>query len=309
MADATERLNDRGREPLGLAAVGGRDDTRGLVFGLLGVLAFSFTLPATRIAAPALGGVVVGLGRAEIAALLAAVLLLIRRELPPPRRCWPGLAIVAGGVVVGFPLLTSFALRQVPAAHGAVVVGLLPAATAIMAVVRAGERPSPSFWGASAAGVGAVLVFAAAQGAGTPQPADLLLLAAVALAGLGYAEGGRLARELGGWRVICWALVLAAPFLLPPAAIAVARGGVAGDGRAWAAFAYVSVVSMFLGFFAWYRGLALGGIARVGQVQLIQPVLTLAWAVLLLGETVDLPTLMAALLVVATVALGRRARA
>jgi drug/metabolite transporter (DMT)-like permease len=118
-----------------------------------------------------------------------------------------------------------------------------------------------------------------------------------------------LARELGGWRVICWALILAAPFLLPPTVIAVARGGVAGDGQAWAAFAYVSVVSMFLGFFAWYRGLALGGIARVGQVQLIQPVLTLAWAVLLLGETVDLPTLIAALLVVATVALGRRARA
>ncbi|MBA3414799.1 MAG: DMT family transporter, partial [Chloroflexia bacterium] len=135
-----------------------------------------------------------------------------------------------------------------------------------------------------------------------------LLLAAVALAGLGYAEGGRLARELSGWRVICWALVLAAPFLLPPVAIAVARGGIAGDGRAWAAFAYISVVSMFLGFFAWYRGLALGGIARVGQVQLVQPALTLAWAALLLGETIDWATAFAALLVVGTVALGRRVR-
>lgn len=307
MADSTERLIAPRKESLGVAGRG--NDARGMAFGLLGVLAFSFTLPATRIAAPALGGVVVGLGRAEVAALLAAVLLLVRRESLPPRRCWPGLAIVAGGVVVGFPLLTSFALRQLPAAHGAVVVGLLPMATAIMAVVRAGERPSRAFWGASAAGVGAVMLFAVAQGAGAPQPADLLLLAAVALAGLGYAEGGRLAREMGGWRVICWALVLAAPFLLPPVAVAVAQGGIEGDGRAWAAFAYVSVVSMFLGFFAWYRGLALGGIARVGQVQLVQPVLTLVWAVLLLDETVDPPTVLAALLVVGTAALGRKVRA
>ncbi len=308
MAGTPGNLVERGGEAFGGGAESGRDDARGFAFGLLGVLAFSLTLPATRIAAPALGGVVVGLGRAEVAALLAAALLLVRREPVPPRRLWPGLAIVAGGVVVGFPLLTSFALRQLPAAHGAVVVGLLPAATAVMAVARAGERPPPAFWWASGAGVGAVLFFAAAQGAGAPQPADALLLAAVALAGLGYAEGGRLAREMGGWRVICWALVLAAPFLLPPVAVAVARGGIAGDGRAWAAFAYVSVVSMFLGFFAWYRGLALGGIARVGQVQLIQPVLTLAWAALLLGEVVDLPTALAALLVVGTVALGRRVR-
>lgn len=280
-----------------------------MAYGFLGVLAFSLTLPATRAAVPALGGVVVGLGRALVAAALAAALLLVLRERPPARRHRRGLAIVALGVVVGFPLCTALALREVPAIHGAVVVGLLPAATAVMAVLRAGERPPPPFWLASAAGVGAVLVFAAAQGAGRPQAADGLLLAAVALGALGYAEGGRLARELGGWRVICWALIAAAPILAIPVLVVVGRQDPdvwqAAGGEAWLGFGYVSVVSMFLGFFAWYRGMALGGVARVGQIQLLQPVLTLGWAALLLGETVDRGTLLASGLVVGSVALTR----
>lgn len=282
----------------------GRGDW-GLAWGFLGVLAFSLTLPATRAAVPELGGTLVGLGRALVAAALAGGLLLARRERPPPRRHWPGLAIVALGVVVGFPLCSALALRQVPAVHGAVVVGLLPAATAIMAVLRAGERPPAAFWLASAAGVGAVLVFAAAQGAGRPQAADGLLLAAVGLGALGYAEGGRLARELGGWRVICWALLLAAPLLAPPVLLVIDRDGLAAGPAAWLGFAYVSLVSMFLGFFAWYRGLALGGVARVGQIQLVQPVLTLGWAALLLGERVDGRTLLASLLVIGSVGLTR----
>jgi drug/metabolite transporter (DMT)-like permease len=178
-----------------------------------------------------------------------------------------------------------------------------------MAVLRAGERPPPAFWLASAVGVGAVLVFAAAQGAGRPQAADGLLLAAVALGALGYAEGGRLAREMGGWRVICWALILAAPVLTPPVLVVVARDGLAAwqeaGPSAWLGFAYVSLVSMFLGFFAWYRGLALGGVARVGQIQLLQPVLTLGWAALLLREGVDRRTLLASGLVIGSVALTR----
>ena len=209
-------------------------------------------------------------------------------------------------MVVGFPLCSALALRELPAAHGAVVTGLLPAATAVMAVLRAGERPPPAFRGACAAGVVAVLLFAAAQGAGKPHPADLLLLAAVLLGALGYAEGGRLARELGGWRVVCWALLLAAPFLALPVGVAVARHeGTIGAG-AWLGFAYVATVSMFLGFFAWYRGLALGGVARVGQVQLVQPVLTLLWAALLLDERITTATLLASLLVIGSVALTRR---
>jgi len=277
----------------------------GYLWGFLGVLAFSFTLPATRAAVPELGGTIVGLGRAIVAAALAALLLIALREKPPDRRYWRSLVVVALGVVVGFPLLTAVALQSLPAAHGAVVVGLLPALTAVMAVLRGGEHPPPAFWLACGAGVIAVLIFAVVQGAGQPHPADLLLLGAVAAAALGYAEGGRLARELGGWRVICWALLISAPVLIVPVGIAVAQHGLAASPKAWFGFAYVSVVSMFLGFFAWYRGLALGGIARVGQIQLVQPVLTLLWAALFLGEAIDLPTALAGLLVIASVALTR----
>ena len=282
-------------------------EAAGFGWGIVGILAFSMTVPATRLAAPELGGVVVGLGRALVAAVLAGVFLLAVRARVPARRHWPGLAIVALGVVVGFPLCTSLALTRVPASHAAVVVGLLPAATAVMAVLRAGERPPPAFWGACAAGVVAVLGFVVVEGAGRPQPADALLLAAILLCGLGYAEGGRLARDLGGGRVICWALLLAAPAIAVPVALA-ARGGVQAGADAWLGFAYVSVISMFLAFFAWYHGLALGGVARIGQVQLAQPVLTLAWAALILGERVTLAMVVAALAVLACVLATQRAR-
>ncbi|MGI8508850.1 MAG: DMT family transporter [Gemmatimonadaceae bacterium] len=274
----------------------------------LGVLCFSLTLPATRAADPALGSIVVGLGRAVVAAVLAGLLLWFKREPLPARRHWPGLAIVAVDVVVGFPLCSALALQHLPAAHGAVVTGLVPAATAVMAVWRAGEKPPRLFWVGVVAGVIAVLIFAAVQGAGHPQTADLLLLAAVAFAGLGYAEGGRLARELGGWRVICWALVLSAPFLVLPVALSLPRPGTVIPPSAWLGFAYVSCVSMFLGFFAWYRGLALGGVARIGQIQLVQPVLTLGWSALLLGERVTPTTVVAALLVVGSAALSQLKR-
>lgn len=278
----------------------------GFLWGFVGVLAFSFTLPATRLAVPELGGTVVGLGRALIAALLAAGLLLVLKERPPDRRYWGNLVIVALGVVVGFPLLTAFALQRVPAVHGAVVVGLLPALTAVMAVLRGGEHPPRSFWFAVVAGVVAVLIFAVVQGAGQPQFADLLLLCAVIAAAVGYAEGGRLARELGGWRVICWALLISAPVLIVPVALAIVQQhGLHASPRAWLGFAYVSVISMLLGFFAWYRGLALGGIARVGQIQLVQPVMTMTWAALFLREVIDLPTALAGVLVIASVALTR----
>lgn len=285
----------------------GHRELAGFGFGALGILGFSMTVPATRVAVPELGVTVVGLGRALVAALLAIAFLLITRASLPGRSHWRGLATVALGVVVGFPLFTSLALAHVPAGHAAVVVGLLPAVTAMMTVVRAGERPPPAFWAACTVGVGTVLVFAATEGAGRPQPEDGLLLAAIALAGLGYAEGGRIARELGGAQVICWALLLAAPFLAAPVAFAVARDGLSAGPRAWLGFAYVSLVSMFLAFFAWYRGLAIGGVARVGQVQLAQPVLSLVWAALLLGEDIGPGTSAASLLVVGSVALTRLA--
>lgn len=284
--------------------------TDGLVWGAVGVLAFSVSLPATRLAVTGgLSGDFVGIGRAVVAGLLALVTLALMRQRLPPIRLLPRLAIVTVGVVLGFPWLTALALVRVPASHGIVVVGLLPAATAVMAVLRSGERPSLRFWLAALAGLACVLAFAGAQGAGGLELADGLLLAAVVLCGLGYAEGGALARELGGVQVICLALVLALPLT---AALTLARLDWASLARvtpaAWAGFAYVSVISMFAGFFAWYRGLALGGVARVGQLQLAQPVLSLLWAWLLLGEAVTLSMVITALAVLACVVATQRAR-
>ena len=286
---------------------------RGLLFGFLGVLAFSLTVPLTRVAVAELDPAFVGLGRALVAAALAATLLALTRQPFPERRHLRRLVVVGSGVIVGFPLFTSLALRELPAADAAVIVGLLPAATAVMAVLRAGEMPSRAFWGACAFGLFAVLLFAASQGAGlVPERGHLLVLFAVFSCALGYAEGGALAQEIGGWRVISWSLVIFAPFLAPFVAWSVlgpGGAGLAGAGpAAWVCFSYVSVVSMFLGFFAWYRGLAEGGVARVGQVQLSQPVLTLAWAALLLGERIGPLTVLCAVLVLASVAVGQRTR-
>lgn len=276
--------------------------------GGLGVLSFSITLPVTRIAVPLLGGTFVGLGRAVVAGILALLVLLIRREPLPARRHWFGLLLVAIGVVIGFPLFSALALQSLPASHGAVVVGLLPAATAVMAVLRAGERPSRGFWLSCIGGVLAVIIFAIIQGAGHPQPADLLLLLAVVFGALGYAEGGRLARELGGWRVICWALVLIGPFLVLPVIFSFHPDGNIAQPIPWLGFAYVSVISMFLGFFAWYHGLAVGGVARIGQIQLLQPVLTLIWAALFLKEQVTFLMILASLLVIASAAASQWTR-
>ena len=243
--------------------------TAGPGWGLLGVVAFSFTLPFTRIA---LGGgfspLFIGSARAVVAAVLAAVVLLTTRQQPPSPIQWARLAVVALGVVAGFPLLTSFAMTTTPASHGAVVIGLLPAATAVAVVIRTRERPSASFWVFALLGSAAALVFATVQN-GTPgalRPADLQLFGAVIAAAVGYAEGGLLARELGAWQTISWALVLAAPVML---AVAVAAGVAAppvASPTAWLAFAYLAAVSMFLGFFAWYRGLAIGPIDRKSVV-------------------------------------------
>jgi drug/metabolite transporter (DMT)-like permease len=216
---------------------------------------------------------------------------------------------VALGCVLGFPLLSSIAMRSVPASHGAVLAGLLPLATALYAALRGYERPSTGFWFVALLGTGLVVAFALRQGGGHLLPADLLMFGAVVSAAAGYAEGGRLARTLGGQEVICWALVLAAVpaavLLLALEGDQLARLGAVGP-ASWLGFGYVTTFSMFIGFFFWYRGLALGGVARVGQVQLLQPFLTLAGAALLLGETLTLANVGFALAVIATVAVGRR---
>jgi drug/metabolite transporter (DMT)-like permease len=236
------------------------------------------------------------------------VLLAATGARRPTAAQWRSLALVALGVVVGFPLLTSLALHRLPASHGAVVVGVLPAATAVAAVLRAGERPTPRFWAAGGAGLAAVLVFAFSRGGGGLGTADAEVLLAVALCALGYAEGGRLSRELGGARTICWALVLSLPLTIAVAGIALIADGAHAGATAWLGFAYLSVISMFLGFFAWYAGLARGGVAKIGQVQLAQPVLGLVWAALLLGEPVGAGTIAAAVAVLACVVVTQRTR-
>jgi drug/metabolite transporter (DMT)-like permease len=284
-----------------------QNELRGLLFGFAGVLGFSLTLPATRLAVADLDPTFVGLGRALVAALLAGIVLWLTRQSWPARTHLRGLLSVAAGVVIGFPLLSAWALRQVPASHGAIMLGLLPLATAVAGVLRAGERPSWSFWAASVAGSACVVGFALATGDGQIHSADGALLGAVAAAAFGYAEGGRLARTLGGWQVICWALLLAAPILLIPVVWSALVHGLQASPGAWLGFAYVSIISMFLGFFAWYHGLALGGIARVGQVQLLQPFLTLGASAVLLHETVTPAMLLVALIVALIVAIGRKA--
>ena len=280
-----------------------------VLFGALGVLGFSGTLPATRAAIGELGPVMMGLGRALVSASLAALVLWATGARRPRREQLVPLAVASSGVVIGFPLFAAIALRTVPAVHASIVVGLIPIVTSIAAVVRHGERPRPLFWVASALGVLAVVVFAAAEGAGRPQLADLWLLLAMISAGIGYAEGGRLARDMGGWRVICWALLLAAPVLAVPVGIDVAHRDLHVSARAWTGFAYVSLVSMFLAFFAWYESLALGGIAAGGQMLLLQPLLSALWAALLLGESIAPRAWAAVLLVLASVALSRWSQA
>jgi drug/metabolite transporter (DMT)-like permease len=278
------------------------------LLGFVGVLGFSFTLPATRAAVDGLDPTFVGIGRTVAAAALAAVILLARREQLPPRDQLRRLGLVAIGVVFGFPLLSALALHHLPSSHAAVTVGMLPAATAVAAVVRGGERPSRAFWIASSVGLLAVLAFAASKGAGVPRGGDLLLLASVALAALGYAEGASLAREIGGWRVISWALVLSLPLTVPITLVAASGGVSHADTGDWLCFAYVALFSQYLAFFPWYAGLARGGTAKIGQVQLAQPLLTLIWSAALLDERIGATTLLAAVVVLLSVAATQRAQ-
>src|SRR4051794_31123695 len=239
-------------------------------------------------------------GRAVVAALLAAAALAATRQRLPSRRQWARLAVVGGGVVAGFPLLTSFALTTAPASHGAVVIALLPAATATMAVLRGHERPPVTFWVIAGVGAVAAIGFASAQwgGLGQLRSPDLLLFGAVVAAAIGYAEGGLLARELGAWQTVSWALVLCAPVMVGLTVLAAIQETPHGAASQWASFAYLGVISMFLGFFAWYRGLAIGAMAQVSQVQLIQPVLSIAWAGLVLGEQLTWATICGGLVVI-----------
>jgi drug/metabolite transporter (DMT)-like permease len=275
-------------------------------YGFLGVLIFSLTLPATRIAVTGFDPVFVGLGRAIVAAGLSLILLVITRQTLPPLRFLPNFAIVTGGVVIGFPLLSAIAMKDAAASHGAVITGLLPLSTALCGAWRAGERPSREFWLFASLGSALVILFALVTGGGSIKWADIALLGAVGSAALGYAEGAVLSRTFGSWQVICFALILSVPVLLPIVLQHLPANFLAVPVNAILAFLYVSVFSMFLGFFAWYRGLALGGIARIGQIQLIQPFLTILASVVLLGEHLSIETIGFAAAVITCVVLGKR---
>jgi drug/metabolite transporter (DMT)-like permease len=257
----------------------------GLALGSLGVLAFSGTLPATRVAVPDFGPAIITLARIDIAAVLGLLTLALTGALRrPERRHLPGILATGLGLAVGFPVFVALAVEHVPASHGAVVIGLAPASTAVLAVIRTGERPPPRFWLASSMGVAAVVAFAASRGGGV-QLADAWLLAAVLSVGIGYVEGGRVSRELGGTTTLCWAMIALAPLAAPVLVVEASAHAWEGiDWQAWTGFLYAGIVSMFLGSVAWYRGLAAGGIARIGQLNLAQPLLTLVWSALLLEE-------------------------
>lgn len=277
----------------------------GLLLGLGGVLAFSLTLPMTRLAVAEIDAWFVAFGRMALAGLFSALWLWLARAPRPAAAQLPWLGACVLGVVVGFPLCSSLAMRTLPASQGAVINGLLPFATALLAALWIGERHRPRFWACAAVGSALVIGYALRDGM-TLDQGYLWMLAAVLIGAIGYVAGGRLSRALGGVDTILWSLVLALPLTLPAAVWFAWTTPLAASAPAWGAFAYVTLISQVVGFFAWYNGLALGGIARVGQVQLLQAFFTIAFAGWLFGERIDPLTWLVALAVVATIAAGRR---
>lgn len=282
------------------------DKMNGWISGFVGMLIFSGSLPATRAAVADFDPVFLTMARAGIAGVLALVFLVALRQKRPSRNDAGSLLVVALGVVVGFPLLTALALRSITAAHSLIFIGLLPLSTALFGVLRGGEKPGPVFWLFSALGSAFVIGFAVSLGGGGSSVGDLLMLAAIMVCGLGYAEGGQLSRRLGGWQVISWALVMLLPVVAAFAIFTSPSNWIGIGLSAWIGLAYVSLFSMLIGFVFWYRGLALGGIAAVGQLQLLQPFFGLALAATLLHESVSLTMIGVTVAVVLCVAGAKR---
>src|SRR5437762_13632180 len=280
----------------------------GLLLGFVGMVIFGGTLPATRIAVAEIDPIGLPSLRTAIAGLCSLALLLVLRRPLPPRALWPQLAIAMACVSILFPLLMALGMQRVDASHGGVVLGVLPIATALVAVAITHERPKPLFWIASAAGASLVIAFALRQGGGTLSAGDLLLFAAVGVAAIGYTFSGRLTAGMPGWEVISWVLVLALPISLPAAALTMPADVTQIALKPWLALLYVAVFSQWIGFFAWNAGMAMGGIARVSQVQLLQPFITFALAALFNDETITPQILLFAAAVVATVAISTRTR-
>lgn len=281
----------------------------GLLLGFIGMATFGGTLPATRLALTTIDPLALTALRTAIAGLCSLALLIVLRRPVPPRRLWPQLTVAMLCISVLFPLLMALGMQTVDASHGGVVLGVLPIATALVAVLITHERPKPLFWIASLAGAALVVGFALRQGGGTLSVGDLLLFAAVAVSAVGYGFSGRLTRAMPGWEVISWVVVLALPISLPAAALTMPTDLAAIGLKPWLALLYVALFSQWIGFFAWNAGMAMGGIARVSQVQLLQPFVTFAIASFLNGETITLQVVLFAAAVVATVAISTRTRA
>ncbi|MFJ4203194.1 DMT family transporter [Streptomyces sviceus] len=301
------RVQSSAIAPTGIA-VPAPTKTFGTVQAALGVAAFSLTFPATAWGLEGFGPWSLVAVRSVLAALVAGGCLLALRVPMPSRRDRPGLAVVAAGVVVGFPLLTTLALRTSTTAHAAVVVGLLPLTTALLSALRMGTRPSRTFWAAALAGAAAVVAFTVQQSGGALTTADLYLFAALLVCAAGYTEGGRLAGVMPGWQVIAWALVLCLPFSVPAAALALSYEPVHLTAHSVAGLLWVAAGSQFVGLVVWYRGMAAIGIPKASQLQLAQPLLTLVWSVLLLGEHLTVAAPLTAAAVLVCIAVTQRAR-
>lgn len=278
----------------------------GWINGFIGMLIFSGSLPATKAAVLGFDPLFLTAARATIAGLLSLAMLLLYKEKLPTRRQWISLTVVSLGVVVGFPLLTAIALQEMTSAHSLVFLALLPLSTAIFAVIRGGEKPRPIFWLFSILGSLLVMGYAISQGGTSSLSANILMIASVIVCGLGYAEGATLTKALGGWQVICWALIVSLPVMLILTIILIPVSFNAISTSAWVGLGYVSIFSMLIGFIFWYKGLSQGGIAAVGQLQLLQPFFGLALAATLLNESVNMIMLLVTIGVIFCVAGSRK---
>ncbi|MER2120089.1 MAG: DMT family transporter [Solibacillus sp.] len=278
---------------------------KGMLLGFIGIVCFSFTLPATSIAVPYFGETIVGLGRTVIAAIIVGTVFIMKKQSLPSKSQFKSLLIVAVGAVLAFPLLTTYAMKSLPVSHGAIELALLPLATAGFATWRGGERPSKRYWIASATGAITVIIYAIYLGLGQLHKGDFALIAAVILLGLSYTEGGNLSKELGSWQVIAWAILIGAPFFIIPVGIGLSTSMLVAPIEAWISLFYLGIVSQFLAYVAWYGGMSLGGIARVGQIQYLQPFIMIGFSVLFLGESITWITVVLAVIVVLCVILGK----
>jgi drug/metabolite transporter (DMT)-like permease len=281
-----------------------KPENKGMLLGLIGVTLFGLTLPATRMALESFHPIFIATGRALLATVLAVIYLAAGKHRRPTLHEFKYLLLVVMGVAIGFPVFTALAMQRVDASHGGVMLGIMPLTTAACAALLFKERPSLGFWLMALLGSALVIIFSLTRGNGSLHWADLSLLLAVVTGSLSYATGGYLARSLGGLQVISWTLVLATPFLIGPA-LWFAPSSWQATNTAWIGFFYVALISQYLAFLPWFKGLSLGGIARVGQTQLLQPFITILASAWLISERVDWITWAFAIAVFAVVALGR----